>query len=84
MKTLVIFDSIFGNTKIIAETVANELGASAIQVPSDIDSALEDVDLLIVGSPINGWRPSEKMLEFLGKLQSGQLKDVKATTFDTR
>lgn len=48
MKALVIFDSNFGNTKIIAETVAKELGNDirAISVAGFNDNELEGVELL--------------------------------------
>jgi len=84
MKTLVIFDSNFGNTKIIAETIAKELPAKAIAVSEFDTKELEGIDLFVVGSPINAWRPSEKMITFLAGLVKGQLKGVKAAAFDTR
>jgi flavodoxin len=84
MKTLVIYDSNFGNTQKIAETIAKELEAQAISVSEVTINELEGTGLLIMGSPIHGWRPSEKMNKFLAKLSAGQLKGVKAATFDTR
>ena len=86
MKALVIFDTNFGNTKIIAETIARELGSDtkAISVSNFDIKELEGIDLLVVGSPIIGWRPSEKMGKFLASLSKGQLKGIKAATFDTR
>jgi flavodoxin len=42
------------------------------------------VELLIVGSPIIGWKPTVRMQEFLAGLAPGQLKGIKVTTFDTR
>ncbi len=84
MNSLVIFDSSFGNTKIIAEAIAKEFDAKAVSV-SDFDmSEIEGIDLLVVGSPINGWRPSQKMAKFLSELAEGQLKGMKAAAFDTR
>jgi flavodoxin len=84
MKTLVIYDSNFGNTQKIAETIAKELEAQAISVSEVTINELEGTGLLIMGSPIHGWRPSEKMNKFLAKLSAGQLKGIKAATFDTR
>jgi flavodoxin len=86
MKTLVIFDSNFGNTKRIAEAIAEEFGdsAKAVSVSKFSIKYLEDVSLLIVGSPIIGWRPSEKMAKFLGEFSKGQLKEIKSVSFDTR
>lgn len=86
MKALVIFDSNFGNTKIIAETISRELGKDVkVLSVSDFNiKELEGIELLVVGSPIIAWRPSEKMGKFLAGLSSGQLKGLKAATFDTR
>jgi flavodoxin len=86
MKALVVFDSNFGNTKIIAETIAKEFGKDtrALSVLDFSVKELEAIDLLIIGSPIVGWKPSEKMRKFLTSLSRGQLKGLKAATFDTR
>lgn len=86
MKTLVIYDSFFGNTKLIAETIAKELGSDTrIMHVSDFkEEDLKGVNLLIVGSPILGWRPSEKASAFLMSFGKDQLKGIRVATFDTR
>jgi flavodoxin len=84
MTSLVLFDSNYGNTKIIAETIAGRLGAAAVPVAGVTPSSLAGVDLLVVGSPIIGWKPSEKMQGFLAGLADGSLRGVKAAAFDTR
>lgn len=84
MKALVLYDSNFGNTKIIADKVANELGANGISISAFSVDDLEGVELLVVGSPIIGWKPTEKTAEFLESLKKDQLVGIKATTFDTR
>jgi flavodoxin len=86
MKTLVIYDSFFGNTKLIAETIAKELGNDTrIMHVSDFkEEDLKGVNLLIVGSPILGWRPSEKTSAFLMSFGKDQLKGIRVATFDTR
>jgi len=70
MKALVIFDTNFGNTKIIAEAIAKEFGddTKAISVSDFNVGELEGIDLLVVGSPIIGWKPSERMGKFLASL----------------
>ena len=86
MKTLVVYDSFYGNTKKIAETVAGELGkgVKTISVSEVKSKDLTGIDLLVVGSPILAFRPSEKTGKFLASLSAGQLKGIKATAFDTR
>jgi flavodoxin len=86
MKILVLYDSTFGNTKLIAETIAKNIGEN---VPTKLVSEFSANDLngvtcLIAGSPIIGWKPSENMAVFLASLKTGQLKGVKVTAFDTR
>ncbi|MHB1337170.1 MAG: flavodoxin family protein [Candidatus Humimicrobiaceae bacterium] len=86
MKALVVFDSNLGNTKIIAETIAKELGEDAKAISSsDLNiKDLEGIDLIVAGSPIIGWKPTEKMDKFLSDLNRDQLKGIKAASFDTR
>ncbi|KRE82101.1 flavodoxin family protein [Arthrobacter sp. Soil763] len=87
MKAHVVYDSAFGNTRSVAEAVAGSLGeVHATPVPvSEFDPGnLAAGDLLVVGSPINGWRPTPKITELLSALGGGQLKGVKAAAFDTR
>jgi flavodoxin len=86
MKALVIYDSNLGNTKLIAEAIANELGEDArtVSVTNVKADDLAGVELLVVGSPIIGWKPTVRMQQFLTGLKPGQLNGIKATTFDTR
>jgi flavodoxin len=79
MKTLVLFDSNLGNTKKIAETIAGELGNSAeVKSIADFDKQqLNGIDFLIVGSPIIGWKPTEKMQGFLNGFKVGELNGKK-------
>jgi len=86
MKALVLYDSSFGNTKHLAEVIAAELGkeAETVFIENADPAELSRAELLIIGSPIQGFRPTEKMNKFLTHLKPGQLNGVKATTFDTR
>jgi len=87
MKAVIVYDSAYGNTKAIAEAVASGLGtANARTVPvarfrrADVSAG----DLLVVGSPINGWRPTPKTMETLTAVESEGLAGVLAAAFDTR
>ncbi len=84
MKSLVIYDSNFGNTKQIAEVIAETLGGRAVSVNDVKENDLVGIDLLVVGSPINAWRATPKVQAFLSNLKNSQLKRVSAAAFDTR
>ncbi|MEC5190678.1 MULTISPECIES: flavodoxin family protein [unclassified Arthrobacter] len=87
MKALVVYDSAYGNTKAVAEAISGSLGglqASSIPVGDFKPESLAPGDLLVVGSPINGWRPTLKITALLSDLGNGSLRGVKAAAFDTR
>ncbi len=86
MKSLVLYDSVYGNTKTIAETVAKELGGDTVvmSIQEFKPEYLQEVKLLVVGSPIIAWQPTMKMMDFLMTLKSRMLDNRKAAVFDTR
>jgi len=84
MKTLVIYDSVFGNTKKIAEEIAKEIKAEIMNVSEANPAELKNYELVIVGSPIQGWKPLVPTINFLTNLPKGSLSGVKAAAFDTR
>ncbi|AKM81905.1 TPA: flavodoxin [Candidatus Berkelbacteria bacterium] len=84
MKSLIVYDSAFGNTKLIAEKIAVIIDAKIVQARVFKKSDLEGIELLIVGSPIRGWRPSDNTAAFLDSLNEKDLDGIKATSFDTR
>ena len=84
MKYLIIYDSTFGNTKKIAKEIAKVLGVKAISVKDFQKSDLAGIDFLIVGSPINAWRPLTTITNLLKSFEKDELKGIKATAFDTR
>jgi flavodoxin len=88
MNSLVVYDSQFGNTKIVAEAMANALKsfgeARTVHASEANPSEFRGVDLLILGCPIQGWKPSAAMQELLGRLQPQDLTGVKTAAFDTR
>ncbi len=65
MKALVIYDSVFGNTEKIALAVGEAAGAQVVKVGALQDGALAGVELLLVGSPTRGFRPTEGIQKFL-------------------
>lgn len=86
METLIIYDSNFGNTKKIADAISAAFNGNA-KAQSVNDFKKEDLEgkkLLIVGSPINAWRPTKKITEFLKQLNPVMMKGIKTAAFDTR
>lgn len=84
MSILIVYDSIFGNTGQIAQAMADELAKThdtrlaSVQEARDID--LSDVELLIVGSPTRGFRPTPAIQEFACRPDLAG----RAAAFDTR
>lgn len=86
MKTLVVYDSLYGNTRTIAQSIGDAIpGEVAVMHVGDVTaSGLGAYDLLIVGAPTHGAKPSPDMQEFLDQIQAPALEGVKVAGFDTR
>jgi flavodoxin len=88
MKALIVYDSIYGNTENIAKAMAEAITPSgetrALRAGEAGPSELGSLDLLIVGSPTHGGRPTAAVQGFLGKLPRQSLKGIKVAAFDTR
>jgi flavodoxin len=88
MKTLVIYDSAFGNTEQIARAVGGALGAPdevrVVRVGDASPEQLAGVALLVVGSPTQKFRPLPAVSSFLKSVPAGALNGVKVAAFDTR
>lgn len=86
MKTVIVYDSIYKNTKKIADAIGSGVGhdARVLWVSEVQASDLKGVELLIVGSPTHGGRATPAIDEFLKSIPKGSLKDVHVAAFDTR
>lgn len=88
MKILIIYDTNFGNTQKVAYLIGEELkpgnDVKVTSIAGIKPTDLAGINLLIMGSPINGWRPTEKIRNFLSTFKHNQLKDLNIATFDTR
>jgi flavodoxin len=84
VKTLVIYDSIFGNTEKVAQAIAVVLQATATSVSQVTDEQVRGLDVLVVGSPTRGFRPTEGIRKFLNSLPNNHLVGARVTAFDTR
>ena len=88
MNTLVIYDSEFGNTEQIAEAISNTLcefgRVQTVRVQHTHPLNLDGVDLLILGSPTQGWRPTVAMRSLLEYIPTEALSRLEIACFDTR
>lgn len=86
MKTLVVYDSVYGNTRTIAQAICDALPGE-VQVPSvgQVNAGdLQTVDLLIIGSPTHGSMPTEAVQGLVERIGSPACEGAKVATFDTR
>jgi hypothetical protein len=63
LNALVVFESMFGNTRQVAEAVADGLGGVAVPVAEASAERLAGADLVVIGGPTHGWsmsRPSTR------------------------
>lgn len=85
---IVIFDSLFGNTQKIAKAITTAFKTTSkvrLAHVSEVGSDdLKPHDLVIVGSPTQGGRPTVTLSTFLESLPSGSLKGKDIAAFDTR
>ena len=88
MKTLIIYDSIFGNTAQIAQAIGSAFGSQQdveiLHVSHVKPQQLTGLKLLIVGSPTRGFRPTPAIKSLLGRIEADGLKGAKVAAFDTR
>src|SRR5215207_10028701 len=88
MNTLVLYDSQYGNTERIAQTIADTLRTSrevrAIRLDPAQPVDFQGVDTFIVGCPTQGWRPTPAIRSFLEEASSERIGGLSVACFDTR
>ena len=86
MKTLVVYDSLYGNTKTVAQSIGDAIPdeVEVLHVKEANASGLDAYDLLIAGAPTHGAKPSPDMQAFLDQIGVRALEGVKVAAFDTR
>ena len=88
MKALIVYDSVYGNTEKIARAIAAALtpsGEVKVLRPGEVNpSELQAVDLLVVGSPTQGGKPTPAIQDFLNKISEPAIKGINVAAFDTR
>ena len=88
MRTMVVYDSMYGNTKHIAEAIGKALGleedVGILQVGQVKPEQLAGLTLLIVGSPTPRFSPTGATTSLLKSIPANGLEGVKVAAFDTR
>ncbi|MCX9009626.1 MAG: flavodoxin family protein [Candidatus Methanoperedens sp.] len=86
---IVIYDTSYGNTKTIAETIAEALKGSGFEVrlshAKDVkELRARDYDLLVIGSPTRMSNMSFRMSRFISsKIKGAEWRDKPFASFDT-
>jgi flavodoxin len=81
MKICVLYFSRTGNTKRMAEAIAEATKAQTFDIASSEPSVAENYDLLILGTPVEGARPAMETVAFVERLPKTEGK--KAILFCT-
>jgi flavodoxin len=86
MNALVVYDSVFGNTELVAFAIRDSLGSEveALRVGDVRHGQLQGLEYLIVGSPTRAFNPTKAITSFLKGIPGGSLRGVKVAAFDTR
>jgi menaquinone-dependent protoporphyrinogen IX oxidase len=85
MKTLVLYDSAYGNTQHVAQAIGAVLrGAVVRHVDQVKPEDLGQLDYLIVGSPTQPMTCTDKIRHFLDRIPPNGLRGIHVAAFDTR
>lgn len=92
MIAVVIYDSLYGNTAQIAQAIGDGLSSllgtagsvEVVKVGDAHPNRLAGFNLLLVGGPTHGSRPSPAMHAFLKRIPKASLVGVRFAAFDTR
>jgi len=75
MKACILYFSQTGNTKQFAESISESLETKAIfDITTTEPSAVENYDVVIIGTPVHGFNPSKEALAFVESLPEGDNK----------
>ncbi|HEY7600237.1 MAG TPA: flavodoxin family protein [Candidatus Limnocylindrales bacterium] len=88
MKTLIVVNSHKGNTRRIAEAIADQLkrhgSAEVVDVDAAASAVRDDIDLLLVGGPTEGHGMTPEMRGYLDGLAASSVRGRAVAAFDTR
>ena len=92
MQSLIVCDSVYGNTEKVAAAIGSAIGEALgtpeaitlLRVSDATADQLTGYDLLVVGAPTHGFRPTPATRALLKGLRANSLDGVKVAAFDTR
>jgi flavorubredoxin len=88
-KAIVVYESKYGNTKLVAETIVEGMnqvaGTKAVAVGlNDADlNRMGDFDTILIGSPNHMGRATRSITKFIDKLGKLNLEKKRGAVFDT-
>lgn len=88
-KVLVVYDSKYGNTKILAETMTHLLkdryiDADIVSVTTMDYENCAKYDIFIIGSPTHYWNPSQNIITFLSEISRRGIRGKLGFIFSTK
>jgi flavodoxin len=86
MNAVIVYDAWFDNTRAIADAVGRGLASNVLIIDAHhaLHIRLQQLDILIVGSPTHDSMPSPAIQTFLNKIGDDALKGIYVAAFDTR
>jgi flavodoxin I len=88
MQALIIYDSLYGNTEIIAQVIKHAMEQNVDVQITRVGTVrleqLQGIQIIVVGSPTQQFRPTVAMRSFLVAIPRDGLKGVRVAAFDTR
>jgi flavodoxin len=74
MKPCVLYFSRTGNTKRVAEAIANQVKAPLFDIATCEPSVVTDYDTLFLGTPVEGASPTKEIVAFIDRLPTSEGK----------
>jgi flavodoxin len=86
MKSLVVYDTVKGNTAKVAQAIAAGIGGNTQAVKPDTagGGAVKGIDLLVIGSPTMGGRPTPAIQTYIDGMPKEIAQKLSFAVFDTR
>jgi flavodoxin len=86
VKALIIYDSVYGSTEEIAKAITGAITCEVrtVRVAEASPADVRSTDLLIVGSPTHGGRPTPAIQGLLDGIADSSLNNIRVAAFDTR